>query len=195
MCRIARNAVIDRRRHASVHPALAAFADDPANEPGALDESIEQTALRRQLAAALTRLTPEHREVVRLAHYQGMTMREIAEAKGLPVGTIKSRAWHALGSRLAPRRDRGGGGATSAEPPADARAGIAAARDQRRTPAASIRAASVAGAARRTRPRRVRGSQAHGGRTAIEQAVASRDSGALPNSPTGRTRQHFSAIL
>ena len=64
--------------------------------------SIAQTALRRQLAAALTRLTPEHREVVRLAHYQGMTMPEIAEAKGLPVGTIKSRAWYALRSlRLA----------------------------------------------------------------------------------------------
>ena len=102
MYRIARNAVIDRRRHPSVRPALAAFAADPANEPGVLDESIAQAALRRQLAAAPTRLTPEHREVVRTAHYEGMTMREIAEATGLPAGTIKDRAWYALHSpRLA----------------------------------------------------------------------------------------------
>jgi RNA polymerase sigma-70 factor, ECF subfamily len=102
MYRIARNAVIDRRRRASVRPRLPRSADQPADEPGELDESIEQAALRWQLAAALTRLTPEHREVLRLAHYEGMTMREIAAAKDLPVGTVKSRAWYAMQSlRLA----------------------------------------------------------------------------------------------
>ena len=82
----------------AVRPALSAFEESPGAEPGALDESIEQAALRWQMAAALARLTPEHREVVRLAHYEGMTMREIAEAKGLPIGTIKSRAWYAMRS-------------------------------------------------------------------------------------------------
>ena len=54
------------------------------------------------MTAALARLTPEHRDVVRLAHYEGMTMREIAEAKGVPIGTIKSRAWYVMRSlRLA----------------------------------------------------------------------------------------------
>jgi RNA polymerase sigma-70 factor, ECF subfamily len=102
MYRIAHNAVIDRRRRASVRPGLRTHADNPAPEPVALDTSIEQAALRWHLAAALARLTPQHREVVRLAHYEGMTMREIAEAKNLPIGTIKSRAWYALRSlRLA----------------------------------------------------------------------------------------------
>jgi sigma-70-like protein len=33
---------------------------------------------------------------------EGMTMREIAESKDLPIGTIKSRAWYAMRSlRLA----------------------------------------------------------------------------------------------
>jgi RNA polymerase sigma-70 factor (ECF subfamily) len=100
--RIARNAIIDRHRRSSVRPRLAALAEDDASEPGALDQSIEQVALRWQVTAALARLTPEHRDVVRLAHYEGMTMREIAEAKGVPIGTIKSRAWHAMRSlRLA----------------------------------------------------------------------------------------------
>ena len=96
--RIARNAVIDRRRRNSVRPALSVYEETPETERGELDESIEQAALRWQMAAALAKLTPEHREVVRLAHYEGMTMREIADAKGLPIGTIKSRAWYAMRS-------------------------------------------------------------------------------------------------
>ena len=96
--RIARNAIIDHRRRSSVRPGLTASAQDEANEPGALDVSIEQIAQRWQMTAALARLTPEHREAVRLAYYEGMTMREIAEAKGLPIGTIKSRTWYAMRS-------------------------------------------------------------------------------------------------
>jgi RNA polymerase sigma-70 factor (ECF subfamily) len=34
--------------------------------------------------------------MIRLAHFQGMTMREIAERCNLPVGTVKSRTWYAL---------------------------------------------------------------------------------------------------
>jgi len=102
MYRIARNAVIDRRRRSSVRPGLPRRPDHLAHEPAAHDESIEQTPLRCQLAAALARLTPQHRDVVFLAHYEGMTMREIAESKDLPIGTIKSRAWYAMRSlRLA----------------------------------------------------------------------------------------------
>jgi RNA polymerase sigma-70 factor, ECF subfamily len=102
MYRIARNAVIDRRRRSSVRPGLPGRTDHLTTEPAALDGSIEQTPLRCQLAAALARLTPQHRDVVFLAHYEGMTMREIAESKDLPIGTIKSRAWYAMRSlRLA----------------------------------------------------------------------------------------------
>jgi RNA polymerase sigma-70 factor, ECF subfamily len=40
--------------------------------------------------------------VLRLAHYEGMTAREIARTKGVPIGTIKSRCWYAMRSlRLA----------------------------------------------------------------------------------------------
>ena len=51
-----------------------------------------------QVATALERLTPEHRQMIRLAHFQGLTMREIAERCALPVGTVKSRTWYALRS-------------------------------------------------------------------------------------------------
>src|SRR5215210_5388469 len=74
---IARHAIIDARRRASVRPGL------PLHEPGAADEpvakSVEQAMLGWQVAMALERLSPDHRQMIRLAHVQGMTMREIAE--------------------------------------------------------------------------------------------------------------------
>ena len=98
---IARNAVIDLKRRAAVRPALPAHAVD-ADERGALDAELERALLRWQLGAALARLTPEHRQVIRLAHFQGLTLREIAERTGLPLGTVKSRTSYALRSlRLA----------------------------------------------------------------------------------------------
>jgi RNA polymerase sigma-70 factor (ECF subfamily) len=98
---IARNAIIDQKRRAAVRPALAAHEVD-ADEQGGLDRSLEQALLRWQVSAALDRLTPEHRQVIRLAHFQGLTLREIAERTGIPLGTVKSRTSYALrGLRLA----------------------------------------------------------------------------------------------
>ena len=91
---VARNRIIDLRRRAAARPRLA--GDPAVPEEGALDESLEQAALRWQLSAALARLSPEHRQVVRLAHFEQLTMREIAEATDLPLGTVKSRAYYAL---------------------------------------------------------------------------------------------------
>jgi RNA polymerase sigma-70 factor (ECF subfamily) len=97
---IARHAIIDARRRASVRPGLPLHEADPGAEPAL--ETLEQAMLGWQVAAALDRLTPEHRQMIRLAHVQGMTMREIAEHMQLPVGTVKSRTWYALRSlRLA----------------------------------------------------------------------------------------------
>jgi RNA polymerase sigma-70 factor, ECF subfamily len=94
---IARHAIIDARRRASVRPALA------LHQPGETDvgeggPTIEQAMLGWQVVSALERLTPEHRQVIRLAHFQGLSMREIAERCELPVGTVKSRTWYALRS-------------------------------------------------------------------------------------------------
>ncbi|HEX8053923.1 MAG TPA: sigma-70 family RNA polymerase sigma factor [Thermoleophilaceae bacterium] len=97
---IARNAIIDLERRRSVRFGLAPREDD--GDEIATDDSLEHALLGWQVAAALTRLTPEHRQVIRLAHFQGMRLREIAELTGLPLGTVKSRVSYALrGLRLA----------------------------------------------------------------------------------------------
>jgi RNA polymerase sigma-70 factor (ECF subfamily) len=92
---ITRHAIIDARRRASVRPALAQH--EPATEADS-GASLEQAMLGWQVAAALERLTPEHRQMIRMAQFRGLTMREIADHTGLPLGTVKSRTWYALRS-------------------------------------------------------------------------------------------------
>jgi RNA polymerase sigma-70 factor (ECF subfamily) len=93
---IARNRIVDARRRASVRPGLAPTGEEKA--PEELDRELENAVLRWQVAAALTRLSAEHREVIRLSHWGGLSLREIAERKGIPLGTAKSRAYYALQS-------------------------------------------------------------------------------------------------
>jgi RNA polymerase sigma-70 factor (ECF subfamily) len=77
-----------------VRPGLPLHEPGPGSEP--VGESVEQAMLGWQVAMALERLSPDHRQMIRLAHVQGLTMREIAEHTDLPVGTVKSRTWYAL---------------------------------------------------------------------------------------------------
>jgi RNA polymerase sigma-70 factor, ECF subfamily len=91
---IARNRIIDQHRRAAARPKRA---DDDALESAAeTDAALDHAVLRWQVAAALGRLSAPHREVIRLAHYGGLTMREIAEKTGVPLGTVKSRTSYAL---------------------------------------------------------------------------------------------------
>jgi RNA polymerase sigma-70 factor (ECF subfamily) len=92
---ITRNAIIDSRRRAAVRPGLPPHESAGDAEGGA---TLEQAMLGWQVAAALERLTPEHRQMIRMAQFRGLTMREIAEHTGLPLGTVKSRTWYALRS-------------------------------------------------------------------------------------------------
>ena len=77
---IARNRIIDAHRRAAVRPKRA--DDENALEGAAeIDAALDQAVLRWQVTAAMARLSPQHREVIRLAHYGGLTMREIAERR------------------------------------------------------------------------------------------------------------------
>ncbi len=66
----------------------------PSHEPAVGDSSIavaNQDALER----GFRRLTPDHRTAVVLHHYVGLSLPEVAEAIGVPLGTAKSRVHHA----------------------------------------------------------------------------------------------------
>ena len=93
---IARNRIVDAHRRAAARPKHA--DEDSLDSAAEIDASLDQAVLRWQVTAALSRLSPAHREVIRLAHYGGLTMREIAERTGIPLGTVKSRTSYALRS-------------------------------------------------------------------------------------------------
>lgn len=96
--RIAVNAAISLRRkkkavlsiHAARHGEGAAEPHDrsEACRPGyALEQAEQEQRLRR----ALGRLSPEHRAVLVMKDMEGQKYEAMAEALGVPVGTIRSR--------------------------------------------------------------------------------------------------------
>ena len=91
---IARNRIIDAHRRAAARPRRG--EDDSLETVAEFDAALDHAVLRWQITSALARLSPPHREVIRLAHYGGLTMREIAERTGVPLGTVKSRTSYAL---------------------------------------------------------------------------------------------------
>jgi RNA polymerase sigma-70 factor, ECF subfamily len=91
---IARNRIIDAHRRAAARPRRA--EDDALDTAAEMDDALDHAVLRWQVTTALARLSPAHREVIRLAHYGGLTMREISERTGVPLGTVKSRTSYAL---------------------------------------------------------------------------------------------------
>jgi len=87
--RIVYNACIDelRRRSHRVHAALQDSLEHPDPALGPADA----LAARSSLAAALARLTPEHRAIVLLVDAQGLSYAEVADVLGIPAGTVASR--------------------------------------------------------------------------------------------------------
>jgi len=88
---IARRLAIDLWRRPSSRPS------EPEREPpAAVDETIDRLLLQLTVREALDSLPPAHREVIELSYHSDLTQTEVAERLGIPLGTVKSRAYHAL---------------------------------------------------------------------------------------------------
>jgi RNA polymerase sigma-70 factor (ECF subfamily) len=92
---IARNLTTDAFRRRSVRPVSANGEVVEREEP--LD-AYAQVADRWQIEAALAALRPEHRQVIQLVHFEGLTLAAAGARAGIPVGTVKSRCFYALRS-------------------------------------------------------------------------------------------------
>ena len=91
---VARNLLTDNHRAAQSRPLLVegerALAAVVA--PDEMDRAVESW----QVASALQRLTPEHRDVLVQAHWMGRSVAETAAVLGIPPGTVKSRTYYAV---------------------------------------------------------------------------------------------------
>lgn len=62
----------------------------------AVEEQVLNSLTVEQLCKRMTQLTPEHRSVLVMHIYQGLTYVEIGEALEIPTGTVKSRLFYAI---------------------------------------------------------------------------------------------------
>jgi len=102
---IAKNTAVDHFRRGRRHLRLVAESEVP--EEWATEDPIEQIAESTLVRDALGDLSDSHREVLRLAHFGGLTVAEIAGRLGVPAGTVKSRLYYALRSLRAALEERG----------------------------------------------------------------------------------------
>jgi len=101
--RVARNAWIDRGRRRASRPPDAAGSvgveDEAPEQMSRMEEPGEGLARHEEaeaLRAALAELPDKHRLVFELGILQELPYADISEALEIPVGTVKSRMFHAV---------------------------------------------------------------------------------------------------
>ena len=93
---IARRRIIDRIRY-STRRISADSLDDVLLEPFTRsDKAMQMSVEANEAAEAMRKLRPEQQQVLRLSIIQGMSHQEIADATGMPIGTVKTHARRGL---------------------------------------------------------------------------------------------------
>jgi RNA polymerase sigma-70 factor (ECF subfamily) len=106
---ITRRVCIDLYRRDRRRPLVTDDGDAP--ERAAADEAadhVERAWEAWEVRAAVDDLRPHERDVIRLAYFEGLSLPEVADRLGMPLGTVKSRSFRAyrrLASHLEHLRD------------------------------------------------------------------------------------------
>ncbi len=97
---IARRLAIDLWRRPSSRP-LQLDATPPD------DDQVDRLLIRLDVRDALDSLSDAHREVLELSYHERLKQTEIAARLGIPLGTVKTRCFHALRALKAALDERG----------------------------------------------------------------------------------------
>ena len=94
---IARRTALDRLRLEARRPMLS-DSNDPEDAWQVIPDlnTMPEEARWRSLYFAVQSLSTEHRQVIELAYYQGLSQSEIADVLGWPLGTVKTRVRAAM---------------------------------------------------------------------------------------------------
>lgn len=112
---IARRRLIDRRRKASRRPQSEVLFEDSipnSSMDGGITELHDEAGIAVQ---ELRKLSEDQQKVLRLSIFQGLTHERIAEATGMPLGTVKTHARRGLiklRDLLASRKTESGAGSS-----------------------------------------------------------------------------------
>jgi len=102
--RIAGNAAIDHLRRRRIRALPLDLPPDEEGSERRVDpkelrpdpyEDLARRRLRTALDAAIERLPDDYRELISLRHYGELPYEEIAELKGMPLGTVKNKLFRA----------------------------------------------------------------------------------------------------
>jgi len=101
---VARNLAIDGWRARSARPNEV---QDLAERAGGEDVRLDQILIGLEMQDALGSLSADHRAVVDQLYYRDRSVADAAIALGVPVGTVKSRAYYALRALRVACEERG----------------------------------------------------------------------------------------
>jgi RNA polymerase sigma-70 factor (ECF subfamily) len=102
--RIAGNAAIDHLRRRKVRPLSLELPVDEDGESRAVEpretrpdpfDDLARRRLGQALHDAIEKLPDDYRELISLRHYGELPYEEIAELKGMPLGTVKNKLFRA----------------------------------------------------------------------------------------------------
>ena len=98
LLRILVNAVLAQRRRRAIEtvPLSGQGPEGSENDNPDPAETMDALEHRITLRRAIARLSPDHRQVVALRYFAGLTVPEVARTLGLREGTVKSRLHRAL---------------------------------------------------------------------------------------------------
>ncbi len=70
--------------------------EDTHDSGEAVEDTVMAAVTSEQLSSGIAKLTEQHKTVLVMHVYQGLTYVEIGEALGIPTGTVKSRLFYAI---------------------------------------------------------------------------------------------------